>query len=365
MSAPSEDVRPKEEPWLTKESFAIEENTPVAPVDEAIAANEATNAPDEGTALMISLPLKSILKNLPPFQLTADISDVPEGTRIELPFALVEPQLASGRVAVKPNEFAAALPEEYRVLFTAKDIAAPVSLPLQDVWKNLPVPALRMRDNQEEQEKGANFETPFSAKADEDARRFHVSGTPVAKPASVEPPAAVSESSTPAAARVTQVSQPEQPFVAARTIPFSIGLAAKEAPAAGRNVLQKIFETDEELDAKSVVAHVSKMPGVKACQIMFGDGLSLAGNFPEELDADGLCALAPPMLERIDHHLLESGVGELRAMTLTCANATLTFLMQKNLCLAALHRDGELTAESRERLGRVVQELSEKYSNPL
>ena len=54
-------------------------------------------------------------------------------------------------------------------------------LPLHEVLKNLPTASLRMRDDQEEQEAGANFATPFSAKAEEDAKRFNVAGTPVAK----------------------------------------------------------------------------------------------------------------------------------------------------------------------------------------
>ena len=47
-----------------------------------------------------------------------------------------------------------------------------VALPLQEVLKNLPATSLRMRDDQEEQDAGANFATPFSAKAEEDAKRF-------------------------------------------------------------------------------------------------------------------------------------------------------------------------------------------------
>ena len=123
----------------------------------------------------ISLPLKPILQSLPPFQLTGDIAGVSDDARVELPFSLVEPQLMTGRVTLQPDEFALALPEEYRGLFSTKDIATPVALPLQDVLRNLPTASLRIREDQESEEKGANFATPFSAKAEEDAKRF--SGT--------------------------------------------------------------------------------------------------------------------------------------------------------------------------------------------
>ena len=48
----------------------------------------------------------------------------------------------------------------------------PVMLPLQEVLKNLPNDALRMRDDQEEREVGEVIETPFSTTAAEDAKRF-------------------------------------------------------------------------------------------------------------------------------------------------------------------------------------------------
>src|SRR5207244_900643 len=57
----------------------------------------------------------------------------------------------------------------------------PVLLPLQEVLKNLPTAALKIRDDQEETRAEGSFETPFSIKAKEDAKRFAGTGTPVAK----------------------------------------------------------------------------------------------------------------------------------------------------------------------------------------
>jgi predicted regulator of Ras-like GTPase activity (Roadblock/LC7/MglB family) len=327
MTAPSDDLLPKHEPWLTAESLAASAETPVAPATESKAE------------VKITLALKPILQGLPPFQLGGDPGSVPAEAQIELPSSLIEPQLAAGRITVTPEVFAAGLPAEYRSLFKAGE-AADVMLPLDEVLRNLPAASLRMRDDQEEQEAGANFATPFSAKAEEDAKRFNIAGTAAAKPI-VTPVAAVEEAQA-AAAPVRE--------------PFDL---------LPRNPLQVALDTDEKLDAKGVVAHVNKLAGVKACALMFGDGLSLAGSLPAEYETEGLCAMAPSLMQRIEKHMVETKLGALRGMTLSCVKGAVTFFMHENLCLAALHASGDLASEVREKLTSVVHELSRKYSHPV
>ena len=329
MTAPSDDLRPKHEPWLTAESLAAWAETPVAPATES------------KSDVKITLPLKPILQGLPPFQLGGDPGSVPAKAQIELPFSLIEPQLAAGRITVTPEVFALGLPPEYRNLFKDSE-AADVILPLHEVLENLPAASLRMRDDQEEQEAGANFATPFSAKAEEDAKRFNIAGTAVAKPiVTVTPVAAVEE----AQAASTPVRKP-----------FDL---------LPRDPLQVALDTDEKLDAKGVVAHINKLAGVKACALMFGDGLSLAGSLPAEYETDGLCAMAPSLMQRIENHMVETKLGALRGMTLSCVKGAVTFFMHENLCLAALHASGDLAPEVREKLAHVVHELSRKYSHPV
>ena len=108
MTAPSDDLRPKHEPWLTAESLAASAETPVAPATESKAE------------VKITLALKPILQGLPPFQLSGDPGSVPAEAQIELPFSLIEPQLAAGRITVTPEVFAAGLPAEYRSLFQGR-----------------------------------------------------------------------------------------------------------------------------------------------------------------------------------------------------------------------------------------------------
>ncbi len=348
IGAPKEESSAKPEPWITKESFApIDANGAVAPNETKIPLPLETR---------ISLPLKTILQSLPPFQLQGDVATVPDDARLILPFALVEKQLMTGRVLLKPAEFSAALPEEYRGLFNPEQAEAPVALPLQEILKNLPETALQMRIDQVEEEKGDGFVTPFSTKAEEDAQRFNgAQKVAPAKPVPVEPAPVA-----PAAAVVEVAPTP--------TVPAMPKVApAENQPAknaAGRTALQEILETDDEVDAKAVVASIDKMTGVKACAIMFADGLSLAGNLPESYGAEGLCAMAPSFLERLESHLAETKLGGLQTMTLTCAEASVTFLIQGNLSLAVLHAD-ELSPDVRQRLTRIVHALSQKYSHPV
>ena len=63
------------------------------------------------------------------------------------------------------------------------------------------------------------------------------------------------------------------------------------------------MEPVEKVDAKQVVARATALPGVNGCAITFADGLSLAGNLPPAIAAEGLCAVAPTLLQRIDKHM--------------------------------------------------------------
>ena len=265
----------------------------------------------------ISLALKPILQSLPVFELSGDPKEVSTEARVEFPFSLIHSQLATGRVAVPPELFEKALPPDGRRFFTAKNLQMPVQLPLQEVLKNLPPDALRMRDDQEEREIGETIETPFSTTAAEDAKRFNK------QPQSLLQPDALSG---------------EEAAETAET--------AKEEPA---------------LNAKNIVAQANALPGVRACSLTFTDGLSLAGELPAEIKAEALCAVAPSLLQRIEAHLTDTQIGELHALTLHCAKSRVTFLKHANICLAALHANGDLSDDVRTQLRGMLVELSRAY----
>jgi predicted regulator of Ras-like GTPase activity (Roadblock/LC7/MglB family) len=339
-SVEEEEAPPKPEPWLTAAALGLpprNRNSAAAEADSSLSSNsadderEADSFASKKSEQKIRLGLHTVLNALPEFQRSGDPGSVPGDVAFELPFAIVEPQLASGRVTITPEIFAAAIPQSFRSLFKS-DCAAEVALPLQEVLKNLPSATLKMRDDQVEQEIGETFETPFSKTAQEDAQRFKVEPKPVPVAAAVK-----AEESRPTTGTTDSVRTP----------------------------LQVALDTDDKLDAKSVVAHLNRMAGVKASAILFHDGLNLAGSLPPEIQAEGLCAMAPGLLQRVENHIADTKLGALRGMTLACAKGTVTFFMHDNLCLAALHSNGEIPGDVREKLGRVVLEMSRKYSHPV
>lgn len=266
----------------------------------------------------ISLPLKPLLQNLPAFQLAGDIGAVGNDEKLTFPLEWIEPQLATGRVSIAADVFQKALPEKHRDLFHIDVAKTAVALPLEEVLKNLPATVLKLRDDQETSSAEKDFETPFSLKAQEDAKRFAPKTEP--EPAKVEP------------------AKPAVPEPAAK-------------PAV------------EKLDPKEILSQANALAGVKACAITFSDGLSLAGELPANIEADGLCAMAPSMLERITQHVNETKLGGLVAMTLYTKNSAISFFGRGSVCLTALHEKA-LESESRTRLAELIEKLSKTYAEP-
>jgi predicted regulator of Ras-like GTPase activity (Roadblock/LC7/MglB family) len=305
VKPPSDDLRPK----LT----LVPGMEPTAEPEFALPPKASAAAKDERK---VPLALDVVLQNIPAFQLSGSAVDLPSDIRIEFPFSLVQPQLATGRVAIPPRIFQAALPLQYRELFIIDSADTPVMLPLQEVLKNIPAAALQMREGQVQAEVGEAFETPFSIKAREDAERFKASATPVPKPQ-------------------------ETPAVSAEPAKIDI---------------------EEKIDAKEMVVRVSALPGVAACSITFADGLILAGNLPAEVAAEGLCAMAPSLLQRIEKHMLDTGLGSLTGLTLHCTKSALTFYMHGNICLGALHAGGDFPPETQSKLAEMAKTLSRTYA---
>jgi predicted regulator of Ras-like GTPase activity (Roadblock/LC7/MglB family) len=283
---------------------------PLAPsLASPIAVSE--KKPDE----TIPLSLRVLLQNLPAFQRQGDPTLAPEDAKMNLPLSLIAEQLATGRVLVAPKVFLEAIPPVYRYLFHADEHETPVVLPLQEILQKVPASALQVRTDQEQLDTGEAIETPFSIQAEEDARRFRGNEKPAASP------------------------------------------VLEHSPKIDKEPAQKI-------DAKEVVARATALPGVNGCAITFADGLSLAGNLPPAIAADGLCAVAPTLLQRIDQHMLDTKLGPLSSMTLHGATSAVTFFLCGNICLSALHIIESLTVETRRQLAELVKELSRTYSQP-
>lgn len=268
----------------------------------------------------ISLPLRPILEMIPPFQLNGTPDMVPEEMRIEFPLSLIQPQLAVGRVVVSPKKFQSLLPRQYREMLILDTAETPVQLPLHEILKNVPTEALKMRGDQEEAQRGPDFETPFSLQAKEDAGRF-------------------------------QSDNPETGT--------STGDEAKidNGGAAGGEKLEA-----PTIDAKTVVARASALGGVAGCVVTFADGLSLGGNLPDDMAVGGLCAVAPSLLQRIHQHMVQTNLGPLNAMTLHGNKSALTFFSHGNVYLTVLHGRTQLSDDTYEKLTGLTKELARTYA---
>ena len=310
---------------IEKPEAALAKTIPTPPISipDAVPA-QSTDAPT------ISFSLKAVFQNLPAFQVTGDVANIPSDARLTLPLALVEPQLATGRVSVTPDVFQQALPEAHRGLFQVDAVKTPVALPLEEVLKNLPATVLKLRDDQERHALDKDFETPFFLKAQEDARRF-------------APKVEAEDKGSKGGAKQPAVgSKPE-------AVSQTESVETKPAP--------------EKVDPKEIVAQANGLDGVKACAITFSDGLSLAGELPDDVEANGLVAMAPSMLERIDQHVGEAKLGQLIAMTLYASNSSVSFFARGNVCLTALH-DKPLAPKIRANLAELVEKLSKTYAQP-
>jgi hypothetical protein len=83
---------------------------------------------------------------------------------------------------------------------------------------------------------------------------------------------------------------------------------------------------------------------------------------PEEIAAEGLCAMAPGLLERVAQHVRETKLGSLVAITLYTGGSAVSFFAQGNICLTALHAEGSLSPETRTQIAELVEKLSRTYA---
>ncbi len=74
--------------------------------------------------------------------------------------------------------------------------------------------------------------------------------------------------------------------------------------------------------------------------------------------------MAPSMLQKINRHTVDTKFGPLVAMTLSWRDSQLSFFMTGTVCLAALHSQSVLPAETYRQLAAKTTELSRIYAQP-
>jgi predicted regulator of Ras-like GTPase activity (Roadblock/LC7/MglB family) len=242
-----------------------------------------------------------------------------------------------------------------------------------------------MRQDQEHEEAIEHFDTPFSFHAKEDQKRFGKprteapkDGEPAAEAAKVETPT-VMEGQAPASP-----IQPESadvagvagvpPSIESETKPVEskVDQAADQTatdqpgspPPATMAADSPVAAVEAKNNAKEFVLRVSCLPGITGCSIAFADGLTMAGNLPPRLGADGICAMAPSVLQKVQKHMLDADLGSLNSMTLHCSKSPLSFFMQGNVCLTVLHTDQNLEPVTQEQLVEMTKELAQMFAQP-
>ena len=364
---PAPNLKPKLTLIRGVEEEAPSSNQPAAvtaPADQATATNEK-----------IKLRLSVCLRNLPAFQLAGELPQISDDVLIELPYALVEPQLSTGRVAIYPKLFHSAIPEPFRDVFVVDAAQTAVLLPLQEVLQNLPSTALQMRQDQEQVEAIDHYETPFSHHAKEDQQRFD---KPDVQPAEAAQSTALEPSPEPAQMEAAiPVERPPEEVAWKETSPTkksrgkgraAASPATTEQPEVAASATPAASTENEAVEAKSnakeFVLKISCLPGVTGCSIAFADGLTMAGNLPPSLAADGLCAVAPSVLQKIEKHMVGSDLGSLNSMTLNCNKSLLSFFMEGNVCLTVLHSQQTLEPVTQEQLVQMTKELAQIFAQP-
>ncbi len=136
----------------------------------------------------------------------------------------------------------------------------------------------------------------------------------------------------------------------------------KRATQAPDTILQTLFMTEDDLDAKAIVKHINQLPGIDGCAIMFGDGLPLAGNFPDGNEKAGFSAMTPPFFKRTLTFADSLNLGGLEALTLYTANGLLSFFMHGDICVSVRHTGRGFLPGVREKLDTVTRELARIYS---
>src|SRR5207245_5084170 len=106
-------------------------------------------------------------------------------------------------------------------------------------------------------------------------------------------------------------------------------------------------EAAPKFDPKAAIAQACAVAGVDSCSVIFADGLILAGNIPDEMHIEGLSAVAPTMLKKLQQHMCETQLGPLTCITVHGGKSPVTFFSGGDLCLFAVDIGAEVRAESR------------------
>lgn len=153
----------------------------------------------------------------------------------------------------------------------------------------------------------------------------------------------------------------------AETLPEAVFVETEHLPRAGQepppeipeqDSLQAAFMTEEYLSVERVVELCGGLPGIKSVVLSRGAGVVASHHVPETFDLVSLSAHALEMLGAMRASAAKMGVGAVPAVTIHSDKGPITFFQQEDLCLLVLHKDRGFVPGVREKLQRVIEELS-------
>jgi hypothetical protein len=330
---------------LSDKSQALSRTT-----DEAQLAETHSNGTDRGQNLRIAL--SPILRHLPPeLNHTALQSVAGSDSEIELPLALIQPQLPNGRVTVPLSIFLEAIPETVRNAFGEVDRSTQVPIPLKEILRRLPGDALPLRADQEVDEVREPIDTPFSKAAREDAERFR-NATGI--PEKLEKDSAQLEFDDPAKSEKVDAPsgtpEPGTPAVVTKTEPdFSS--------------LQTVFLTDERLDLPTIVNKISALPGLQSTLLHTADGRRLTGAIGDEQFERAALTLLPALFGEVKTKLDERECTGLETLTFCWRQEQISVFSNGRLCLSVRHSRRPFKPGVREKLSLIFSRLAEALSS--
>jgi hypothetical protein len=289
---------------------------------------------DAGSEKEITIRLESVLSDFPPELETPSIRAL-IGTQAEiaLPLGLIQSQLAHGRVIVPAEIFCRSLPSDLKPYFATIDSAAEIPIPLKEIFSQIPAEAIKLREDQETDGPEETIPSPFTAHAEEDAKRFSEI------PAIATPPA----------------DEAPQPKIEAPQPKVEPLRNAAERDLKG---LQALFMTDEPLDLAKTIQKVAELPGLRACILSTIGGLKLAGGLEYPDQEKVITTFLPELFQRTQSNLEGLGTGVLETITLCYRLHQLSTFVTGELCLTVFHDNRPFKPGVREKIQAVISELS-------
>jgi predicted regulator of Ras-like GTPase activity (Roadblock/LC7/MglB family) len=218
--------------------------------------------------------------------------------------------------------FCQVLPSDLQPYFEAIDPIAEIPIPLREIFLQLPLGLIKLREDQVIDRPAAAILTPFYIEAEEDAKRL-------------------------------DQSAPTPPEAGPAPAP----LVSKNPFKADSERLNAIFMTDEILDLPKTIRKVGELPGLRACLLSTADGLKLAGNLDDQGLEQAISNLAPALFDQARAKLAGMRLGILETITLCFSQNQISTFFQGKFCLTVLHDSRPFKPGVREKIQTVMSEL--------